>query len=67
MNNAQVNTEFLESIDTRTKVAILKNIAKHYGISPLEAYVDVTSEGAEHLTDYITGPDRFEISFLMNH
>lgn len=65
MFNAQINAKFLTVTDASTKQAVLVNIAKHYGISQQEAFDEVTSEGAEHLLDYITGPERAAIHLLM--
>jgi hypothetical protein len=65
MNNAQINTKFLQATDAATRSAILANIAKHYGITSEEAYAEVTDEEAEHLLDYVTGPERSATSLLM--
>ena len=65
MTNAQINAKFLSATDAATKAAILANIAKHYGISSAEAYEEVTDEEAEHLLDYVTGPERTAASILM--
>lgn len=56
---------FLNAIDAKTKAAILENIAKHYGITSEEAYEEVTDAEAEHLLDYVTGPERAATSVLM--
>lgn len=65
MNNANINATFLAATDARTKAAILANIAKHYGITSDEAYAEVTDADAEHLLDYVTGPERAATSVLM--
>ena len=65
MNNAQINAKFLAATDSATKAAVLANIAKHYGITSAEAYAEVTDEGAEHLLDYVTGPERAATSLIM--
>ena len=65
MNNAQINRRFLVATDAATKAEILSNIAKHYGITSAEAYAEVTSNEAEHLLDYVTGPQRAATSLLM--
>ena len=65
MSNAQINREFLSKIDATTKAAILLNIAKHYGITSAEAYAEVVDEEAEHLLDYVTGPERAATNLLM--
>lgn len=56
---------FLAAIDAKTKNMILVNIANHYGITTEEAYEEVTDEEAEHLLDYVTGPERMATSALM--
>lgn len=65
MNNGQINRSFLESVDEKTKVGILNAIAKHYGISPEDAFEEVVFEDAEHLLDYLTGSIRSATSVLM--
>lgn len=65
MTNAQTNAKFLSSTDAATRAAVLANIAKHYGITSDEAYAEVTDEEAEHLLDYVTGPQRAATSALM--
>ena len=62
MNNT---TKFLAVIDAATKNAILSNIAKNYGISIDAAYNEVTDDEAEHLLDYVTGPQRSATSIIM--
>lgn len=56
---------FLAAVDTKTKNMILENIAKHYGITTTEAYEEVTDTEAEHLLDYVTGPERMATGALM--
>jgi len=65
MSNAQINTKFLSATDAATKAAILENVAKNYGITSEEAYAEVTDDEAEHLLDYVTGPQRAATSLLM--
>jgi uncharacterized phage-associated protein len=65
MNNAQITTAFLSATDANTRAAILVNIANNYGITSAEAYAEVTDEEAEHLLDYVTGPERAATSLLM--
>jgi predicted double-glycine peptidase len=60
-----VNKAFLGKIDSKTKAAILGNIAKHYDISVKDAEAEVTDAQAEHLLDYLTGPERAATSLLM--
>lgn len=67
MTNAQTNKKFLSSIDTKTRSIILTNIAKHYGITQAEAYAEVTDNDAEHLVDYVTGPERSAVSLFMRN
>jgi hypothetical protein len=65
MKNSQINAAFLAATDVATKNAILANIANHYGITSAEAYAEVTDVEAEHLLDYVTGPERAATSVLM--
>jgi hypothetical protein len=65
MNNGQVTAIFFRLTDAQTRAAILDNIAKHYGITSNEAYAEVTDECAEHLLDYVTGPQRAATSLIM--
>ena len=65
-NKTENNTElFLSVIDAKTKAAILNNIAAHYGITADQAFAEVTDDEAEHLLDYVTGPERAATSVLM--
>ena len=65
MTNATTTARFLDNIDAATKAAILTNIANHYGITTADAYDEVTDVDAEHLLDYVTGPQRAATSTLM--
>lgn len=66
MTNAQINAKFLASTDSATKSAILSNVAKQYGgICNKAAFEEVTDGDAEHLLDYMTGPERVATSLLM--
>ena len=65
MTNAQITAAFFAATDARTKNAILDNIAANYGISRAEAFAEVTDEEAEHLLDYVTGPQRSATSIIM--
>jgi hypothetical protein len=65
MNYAETTAAFLGVIDSKTRAAILSNIAQHYGITSTEAYVEVTSCEAEPLLDYVTGPERAATSLLL--
>ncbi len=58
MTNTKLNKKFLNEMSYKSFNIILKNIADHYGISPLKAYNEVTGEDAENLIDYMTGVDR---------
>ena len=60
-----ITTRFLNSIDPRTKDAILNSIANHYGISQADAYEEVTDDEAEHLLDYLVEPMRSATSVMM--
>jgi hypothetical protein len=64
MNN-EATAAFLAAIDAKTKDAVLNNIATNYGISPSEAFAEVTDNVAEHLLDYLTEPVRTATKVLM--
>lgn len=66
MTNAQITAAFFAATDTKTKNAILDNIAAHYGIGRDEAFDEITDDEADHLLDYVTGPQRAATSLLMN-
>lgn len=59
------NVQFLSMIDSKTKEVILEAISAHYGITPQEAYTEVSNEQAEHLLDYLLEPQRSATSVLM--
>jgi hypothetical protein len=59
------NAQFLSVVEGETKAAILASIAGHYGITPEEAFVEVTDADAEHLLDYMVEPQRSATSLLM--
>jgi DNA-binding transcriptional ArsR family regulator len=67
MSNAnQIATiAFFAATDAKTKIEILSEIAKHYGISESEALEEVTDAEAESLLDYLTGSIRTATSLLM--
>jgi hypothetical protein len=67
MNNSKNTVEFLNRISSKTRAMILKNIADHYGITPQQAFDEVTDEEAEHLLDYVTGPPRDAVSLFMHN
>lgn len=59
------NAQFLSVVEGETKAAILESIAGHYGITPEEAFAEVTDADAEHLLDYMVEPQRSATSLLM--
>ena len=63
--NEAVTRAFFRLTDAATKRTVLKNIATHYGITPEEAFDEVTEEGAHDLCDYVTGPTRNAVYVLM--
>lgn len=65
MDNGTKTQKFLDATDTKTKDAILGNIATHYGISKESALSEITDPEAEHLLDYVTGPQRAATHVLM--
>lgn len=56
---------FLAAITPTSREMILSSIAVHYGISPQEAYAEVTDQDAEELLDYLVEPARSATSILM--
>jgi hypothetical protein len=65
MTNPEITQSFFKVTDAATKRDVLKNIAKHYGITPQEAEAEVTDPNAEHLLDYVTGPLRLAAHVIM--
>ena len=65
MKNGQRTKMFLSKVDAKTRGEILTNIAKHYGIDQSAALDEVTDDEAEHLLDYVTGPERAAANVLM--
>lgn len=65
MTNGKLNKAFLAVITTETKDMILKSIASHYCVSKEEIFAEVTDDQAEHLLDYMTGPERTAAHVLM--
>ena len=63
--NTTMTAQFFSMIDDAARGVILANIAKHYGITSGEAYIEVTDEEAEHLLDYVTGEVRWTTRALM--
>ncbi|MGO4801129.1 hypothetical protein ACEN2T_17765 [Pseudomonas sp. W22_MBD1_FP4] len=59
------NEKFFSAISSETKTAILAVIADRYGITPEEAYEQVTDKEAECLLDYLGEPYRSATSVLM--
>lgn len=65
MTNEQKNKRFLDTTDEQTREAVLTQIQLHYGISRAAVLDEVTTEGAEHLLDYLTGSVRSAAHVLM--
>ena len=65
MSNSQITKKFFSLTDAKTKNEILSSIAKHYGISILDALDEVTDDEAESLCDYLTGSVRTATHLLM--
>lgn len=55
------NAKYLNSIPAPQKIKILKAVAQHYGISPTEAWDEVTDRDAEALYEYIPGGMAHEV------
>lgn len=64
-NHGTNTARFLSLIDVATRNAILDNVAGHYGINRDLAREEITHDEAEHLLDYVTGPQRAATSVLM--
>ena len=60
-----VASKLFAVIDSKSRAAILANIAAHYGISSEDALAEVTDQHAEHLLDYVTGSARSATSVLI--
>jgi hypothetical protein len=65
MSKSKNTQKFLDSVPAKTRTAILSNIANHYGITNAQALEEVTDVDAEHLLDYVTGPEREDFSLFM--
>ena len=65
MTNGQTTAAFFKIIDAKTRALILDNIAEHYGITREAALEEVTHDEAEHLLDYVTGPERAATHLFM--
>ena len=65
MSNNISTLALFAATDAKTKTEILAAIAKHYSITELEAFEEVTHEEAESLLDYLTGSIRTATSLLM--
>lgn len=63
-SNAEINRRFLLGLSKRLRKSILGNIAKHYGVTPLEIETEVCEDPAEHLLDYVT-VDRPVVHLMM--
>lgn len=66
MDNSSINRQFLNSLDSESRLEVLSNISSHYGLSVEEAFDEVTGEDAEHLLDYLTGSLREDAQSLMS-
>lgn len=66
MDNSSINRQFLNSLDSESRLEVLSNISSHYGLSVEEAFEEVTGEDAEHLLDYLTGSLREDAQSLMS-
>jgi len=62
----KVNEAFLSTLDNRTFLTVIRNIANHYGISEDEVLEEVCDNEAENIMDYITGSIRQPVSRLFN-
>jgi hypothetical protein len=65
MTNGQRTEKFLGLADSKIRESVLANIAKNYGITLDAAMLEITDPDAEHLLDYVTGPERAATSAFM--
>lgn len=65
MTHAETTRAFLAKLPIDTQKMVLENIARHYGINTAEAFAEITDPEAEHLLDYVTGPQRAATQVLM--
>lgn len=64
ITKSQTNAKFLHIIGERAKNDILDAVARHYGISRIEAREEVVDEEAESILEYLTGAERAAASLL---
>lgn len=65
MTNSEINKGFLDAVHAKVRARIIESIAEHYGITPGQAFDEVTQSEAEHLLDYLTEPVRGATGVLM--
>jgi uncharacterized phage-associated protein len=65
MTNGKITKTFFATTTRKTVNLILDNIAAHYGITRAAALDEVTHDEAEHLLDYVTGPERAATHLFM--
>jgi len=58
---SEVKTRNVHTPEFKAKVGL----EALYGTTSAEAYAEITDEEAEHLLDYVTGPERASVSVLM--
>jgi hypothetical protein len=63
--NGDRTATFLTVVDSAVKTDILASIATKFGITPDEAFEEVTDAEAEHLLDYLREPVRGATSVIM--
>lgn len=66
MSNALINKTFLDTISSDDRTWVLANIASHYGCTRDEALAELLDEDAEHLLEYVCGPDRWRVACQMS-
>jgi hypothetical protein len=53
MSHYLTTRAFLAAVNPATRAHILREIARHYGITPAAALDEITDPEAEHLLDYL--------------
>lgn len=67
MDYSKFNESFLNHIDDDLKQSILKNIADLYNVTKKDVYIELTSDPAEHIIEYISGSLRSKVWHALNN
>lgn len=63
--NSRTTRLFLDSLDKETRNKIISAIAKHYETDAESILNEILHPEAEHLLDYLVGPERGATQILM--